>query len=79
MAVTFSGVVSAQASAGEEVIVVVTKPNGGTDTWTTLTTATGAYSITEQYAVAGNYSYTASIAADSAYKAVSTQGVFTIS
>jgi hypothetical protein len=73
--VTFSGTISAQAAVGETVTIIVTKPDGTKDTWTTPTNAVGAYSITETYTVAGSYSAVASVAADTEYAAATSPPV----
>lgn len=53
--VTFSGSVSAQAVVGETVTITITKPDSTTETVTALTLADRTYTVTKQYAVAGNY------------------------
>jgi uncharacterized protein GlcG (DUF336 family) len=77
--VTFSGSQSAQAAAGETVTIVVTKPDGTTDTFTAATQADGTYSTSTTYAVAGSYSAVASAQADAQYTSwTSTPQAFTI-
>ena len=79
MNVIFSGNVSDQATAGQQVTITVTAPDGTKSTVTATTKADKTYaSPIESYAIAGNYSYTASIPADSEYVAASTTGTFTV-
>ena len=54
--VTFSGVVSAQAQPGEQVIITVKKPNGTSDTATAVTNASGAYLAPYSAATGTGYS-----------------------
>jgi len=65
--VTFNGSQSAQAAAGETVTIVVTKPDGTTDTFTATTQADGTYSASTTYAVAGSYSAVAAGPADAQF------------
>ena len=67
--VKFSGTVSAQAQEGEEVTITVTKPDSTQEMLTANTLADKSFTTTKQYAVAGAYSATFSINADSEYKA----------
>lgn len=67
--VTFTGTVSAQASAGETVTVTVTKPDATKDTLTATTLADKTYSATKVYTIAGNYSASAHGNADAQYGA----------
>ena len=77
--VTFNGTVSAQAAPGETVTIVVTKPDGSTDTFTATTVADGTYTASTTYAAAGSYSAVASGAADAKYTSwTSTPQAFTI-
>lgn len=77
--VTFSGTVSAQAASGETVTVTVTKPDTTKDTLNAKTDATGTYSVSQTYTVAGAYSATATVPADAQYAAATSPAVsFTI-
>lgn len=67
--VTFSGVVSAQAQPGEQVIITVKKPNGTSDTATAVTNASGAYLAPYSAATGTGYSAVATVAADAKYQA----------
>jgi len=76
--VVFSGAVTFQAVSGETVTLVVTKPGGTTDTWTTTTLADKTFTLTKPYP-AGSYSIVVSIPADTEYKAaVSSSTPFTV-
>lgn len=77
--VTFDGVVSAQAVAGETVTLHVTKPDSTIETLTTVTLADLSYTTTKDY-LPGTYSVQSSIDADNLYKAaLSTTISFTVS
>ena len=77
--VTFSGVVSAQATAGETVTVTVTKPDATTETVTALTLADRTYTVTKAYSAAGSYSAKAHGNADAIYSSWDSTSVpFTI-
>jgi len=67
--VTFNGVVSAQAAAGETVTITVTKPDTTTETLTALTLADRTYSVTKIYTIAGSYSAKAHGEEDAVYTA----------
>lgn len=69
--VTFSGTVSAQASAGETVTIKVSQAGVVIDTLTTVTLADRTYSVTKQYN-AGTYTVQSHMDADAAYSAVDT-------
>ena len=62
----------------EKVTVVITKPNAGTDTWTTSTLANGTFTLTEKYGIKGNYAFTISIPADSQYAVAQDAGAFVV-
>jgi hypothetical protein len=67
--VIFSGTVTAQAAAGEAVIITVTLPDNTIETLTATTLADRTYSVTKEYMVAGNYKAKAHGDADGIYKA----------
>lgn len=64
--VTFSGVVSAQASVGETVTIKVTKPDGTVDALIAQTDTAGKFSVDKNYP-AGDYSATFHIDKDAEY------------
>ena len=66
--VTFTGTVSAQYQAGETVTITVTLPDSTTEDLTATTLADKTFSVTKEYAVAGDYSAVAHIPADAAYQ-----------
>lgn len=77
--VKFAGSVSAEVAAGETVTLIVTKPDGTTETLTTTTLVDGSYELTKTYAVAGQYSFVAHVDADAEFdKADSQPAPFTI-
>jgi len=76
---TFKGSVSKQASSGETVTLVVTKPDGTKDTFTSTTNDVGAYSTTRAYVPSTTqYSVKVSIPADVEYKAAEAETTFTV-
>ena len=78
--ITFAGVVSAQAAAGETVTITVTKPDSTKDTLTATTDGNGNYSVTKTYTVSGSYSAIATVTADAQYAAATSPATpFTIS
>jgi hypothetical protein len=73
--VNFTGVVSAQSGAGEQITVTITKPGGGTSTISGITDSTRAYSIVYSDVAGTGYKAVASIAADADYSAATSPSV----
>ncbi len=65
--VTFTGVVSAQATLGETVTITITKPDATTETVTATTLADRTYTVSKTYTVAGAYTAKAHGNADAIY------------
>lgn len=77
--VTFTGVVSAQAIAGETITVTVTKPDATTETVVATTLADRTYTVTKTYIIAGAYTSKAHGNADAIYSSWDSNSVpFTI-
>lgn len=67
--ITFNGLVSAQAQAGEAATLTITKPDGTKEPLTATTLADKTYSATKTFTVAGAYSVSIHQNADSQYDA----------